>query len=86
MSLPAILQQLNNCNAPKATQNAGMVELLRGIKNPQSFIQDMVCRNNPQIKQVMDYINTNGGNAEQAFYKYANDNGIDPQTIINMMK
>ena len=38
--------------------------------------------NNPQMKQVMDYINANGGDPKTAFYKLAKEKGVDPETIL----
>ena len=40
-------------------------------------------KNNPQMQQAIDIINANGGDAKKAFYKVAEENGIDPQTILN---
>lgn len=41
---------------------------------------------NPQMKQVMDFINQNGGDAKSAFYKLADWRGVDPNEILNMLK
>lgn len=59
--------------------------VLKGSVDPSSAIQEM-AKTNPQIKQAMDYINANGGDAQSAFYKLANQNGIDPNKILNMIK
>ena len=85
MSLPVILQQLNNSKTTPSPNNP-MVSLFKGMKDPQKYIQDLMTQNDPRVKQVVDYINANGGNAQQAFYKFANESGIDPQMILNMMK
>ena len=39
-------------------------------------------QNNPQMKQVLDYIQQNGGNAEQALYNLARQKGVDPNEAI----
>ena len=49
--------------------------------NPQMMIQQM-----PQYKQAMDYINENGGDAKLAFYKMAEEMGVDPDEILNQMR
>lgn len=49
------------------------------------LLQNMMS-NNPQMKQVMDYVNANGGNAKEAFYKLAKERGVNPDDIINMLK
>lgn len=62
-----------------------MMNLVKSAGNPQMMIQQIMMQN-PQMKQAMDYINQNGGNAKDAFYKLANENGVDPEDIINMLK
>ena len=39
-------------------------------------------QNNSQMKQVLDYIQQNGGNAEQALYNLARMKGADPNDAI----
>lgn len=41
---------------------------------------------NPQIKQVMDYVNANGGDPEKAFYKLAQERGVNPDDILSLLK
>lgn len=52
-----------------------MNPLLTGIVN-------QTVNNNPQIKQVMEYINQNGGDPQTAFYKLAKEKGVDPNEIL----
>ena len=42
--------------------------------------------NNPNMKQAIDYVNANGGNPKDAFYKLAKEKGIDPDSILNSLK
>lgn len=49
------------------------------------MIQNMIA-NNPQMQQVMNYVNANGGDAKTAFYNLAAQKGINPDEIINMLK
>ena len=35
------------------------------------------------MQQAMEYIKANGGDAKKAFYKLAEENGIDPQSILD---
>lgn len=55
-----------------------MNPLLTGIVN-------QAIQNNPQMKQVMDYINQNGGDPKTAFYKLAQEKGVDPNEIIKQV-
>lgn len=58
---------------------------LKGIQNPQQYIQNEIMKNNPLMKNVMQEIQMNGGNAQAAFYAYAQKMGIDPNEILNML-
>ena len=42
--------------------------------------------NNPAYKQVMNYVNENGGDAQVAFYKMAQEKGVDPNEILNQLR
>lgn len=63
----------------------GLFGVLKRSNNPEKAIQVM-AETNPQVKKAMEYINANGGNAQSAFYKLAEQNGIDPNNILNMIK
>lgn len=62
-----------------------MLNMIKGAQNPQSMIQSM-AQQNPQMKQAMDFINQNGGDPKKAFYTMAEQHGIDPNEIMNMLK
>lgn len=62
-----------------------MIGIIKNANNPQAMLSTM-AKNNPQIKQTIDYINKNGGNAQQLFYSLAKQNGIDPNEILEMLK
>lgn len=49
------------------------------------MLQTMV-RSNPAMKQAIEYINANGGDPEQAFYRLADEKGVDPQEILNSLR
>lgn len=46
---------------------------------------NQMLSNNPQLKQVMSFIQQNGGDPKQAFYNYAQQVGVNPQDIINQL-
>ena len=46
----------------------------------------LMAANNPSVKQALDMIQSNGGNAEAAFRALAEKNGIDPEQIIGALK
>ena len=45
-----------------------------------------LIQNNTGMKQAIDYVNANGGNPKDAFYKLAKEKGIDPDSILNSLK
>lgn len=62
-----------------------MANLIKSSKNPQAMIQNMMAQN-PQMKQAMDLINQNGGDAKKVFYDMAKQKGVNPNDILNMFK
>ena len=46
----------------------------------------MMIQQLPQYKVVMEYINENGGDPKAAFYKMADQMGINPDDIINQLR
>lgn len=63
----------------------GLYSMLRGKSNPMAALQSM-AQTNPQIKQAFDIVQQNGGDMQAAFYKLAEQNGIDPNNVLNMIK
>lgn len=78
-----IMQLLNQ----QQTQNGifDLINLVRNSLNPQGVISSL-AQNNPQVQQVMQYVNQNGGDPKAAFYKKAQEMGVDPNLIINQLK
>ena len=58
-----------------------MVQSLKAIGNPQMMLQQM-----PQYRQVMEYVNQNGGDAKSAFYAKAKEMGVDPDEILKVLR
>ena len=61
------------------------MQVIKGAKNPQAMLSQMM-QNNPNYKQVMSYIQQNGGDPKTAFYKMAEEKGIDPNTILSQLQ
>ena len=55
-----------------------MAPMINMLKNPLNHL--------PQYKQVMNYINANGGDPEAAFYKMAREMGIDPEDVLSQLR
>jgi hypothetical protein len=62
-----------------------MMGVIRSAQNPTAMLNQMIMQN-PNLKQVMDIVNQYGGDANKAFYAIAEQKGINPQEIIDMLK
>lgn len=81
-----ILQNLTrNQMAQTVRPIKDMMNMLNSSGNPQMMLQNMMSQN-PRLKEAMDYVNANGGNPKEAFYKLAKERGINPDDIISMLK
>lgn len=79
-----ILNQLMS----SAMQNNPIMNLFKTVsaaQNPNAMMQQM-AQNNPQLQQTLNYVNQNGGNAKDLFYAMAQQKGVNPDSIINMLK
>ena len=45
-----------------------------------------LAQSSPEVSQIVNMINQNGGNGEQLFYALARQKGMDPQSIIQDTK
>ena len=69
-------------------QNQGFVNMFGQIRrsaNPQAMFQQMAMQN-PQIQQVMAYVNQCGGDPRAAFFNMAQQKGIDPNQILALLQ
>lgn len=53
--------------------------------NPQQAMQQLM-QTNPAFKKTIDYVNANGGNPKDAFYKLAKEQGVNPDDVLNSLK
>ena len=78
-----LLNQQQSNSVPNGIFN--LINSIRTAQNPDSMLKQLAATN-PQIQEVMHYVQDNGGNARQAFYNLAQQRGIDPQTILDQLK
>ena len=75
-----IIQALN-----QGTQNRDviteMINTYLNARNPQQVLSDIIQRN-PQMQEVINFVNQNGGNAQNLFYALARQKGIDPDAFL----
>ena len=84
MAIPQILQQLGG-GVTIPSQIKQMMQMMRSAGNPQAMINQMMLTN-PQIKQAMDFVKASGGDPKAAFYRLAEQRGVNPQTILDQLK
>jgi hypothetical protein len=53
--------------------------------NPMNWFKEQL-QSNPQMKQVMDIVNENGGDAKTAFYNECKKRGADPDQVLQQVK
>ena len=53
------------------------MNMFRNAGNPQALLQNMI-QSNPQVREIMQLIQQNGGDAKGTFYKLAQEKGVDP--------
>lgn len=76
-SLQNSMQQLQSIK-----QAANMI---KGNSNPMQMLQVM-SQQNPQMSEIINLVNSNGGNAKAVFLQKAKEMGIDPNSIINQLR
>jgi hypothetical protein len=62
-----------------------MINAIKSARNPQAMMSQLMAQN-PQYKQIMDYVNANGGDPQKAFYALAEQKGVDPSEVLAMLK
>lgn len=80
-----MLQALRNNPTSNLSQIKSMMNMVRSAGNPQAMLQSML-QNNPQMRQVMDIVNQSGGDPKAAFYKMAEEQGVDPEQVLSMLR
>ena len=84
MAIPGILQQIARAN-PMMEKVKQMMGMVNGAQNPSAMLNQLMM-SNPNLKQVMDFINQSGGNPTTAFYSMADKMGVNPQDILDLLK
>lgn len=57
-----------------------IIKQIQGANNPVAMMQSLMMTS-PQLRNIMAFINQNGGDAKGAFYTMARQKGIDPNRI-----
>ena len=81
----SLYQQLMQNSQPQTNNLQQMMNTIKNSRNPKAMLEQMM-QSNPQMKQAIEYIGQNGGNAKEAFYALAKQKGVNPDTILNMFR
>lgn len=77
--------QAQNAQSGNMQSLRQIANAVRNSRNPQMMLMQL-AQSNPQMKQAIEYIGQNGGNAKEAFYALAKQKGVNPDTILNMFR
>lgn len=84
-----LYQQLNPQNqVSQLSQNSqiqGIIQMAKSGGNPMQMIQS-IAGQNPQMQNMMNILNSGKMSPKQLFMNMANQRGINPNDIINMLK
>lgn len=86
----SLYQQLNQSPARMSSPNnisqiKNMMNMIRNAGNPKAMLNSLI-NSNPQMKNVMSLVQQSGGDPKAAFYKLAEQKGVDPNTILQMLQ
>ena len=66
-----------------------MLSMLKSANDPMAMLQQM-AKSNPQMQNALDITNNvisaSNGDLNSALYKIAQQNGIDPNQVLNMLR
>ena len=82
----SLYNQLNQTN--QLSQNSGIQKIIQMAKsgnNPQQLLNSLAGQN-PQLNQVMQLVNSGKITPKQIFMNMANQQGVNPNDIISMLK
>ena len=82
---PMLMALNQNRTTQNITNVKRLMQMMKSAGNPQMMLQQMIGQN-PQMKQVMDMVNANGGDPKALFYKLAEEKGVNPDDILNQLK
>lgn len=83
----SLYQQLT-ANQPTMTNSSNIQNMFNMVKNSGNPMQmiNQLAQNNPQLRNIMNMIQNSNMSPQQLFMQMANQRGINPQTIMNMLR
>ena len=82
----SLYSQLNQRNQQLPNNNIQQfIQTIKNSSNPQQLLLNM-SKQNPQISQIMQTLNTSNITPKQLFMNMANQQGVNPNEIVSMFK
>ena len=79
-----LYQQLSQRNlSNNSLQN--LISLFKNSKNPQEFLSNYI-QNNPQAQDIYNILRNSNRSPKELFYLLAKEKGIDPESILKVLK
>ena len=72
----------------QSNPNLNIIQMFKAVQNsanPNQLIQQLMSTN-PQVSNIMKEIQMNGGDAKSLFYTKAKQVGVDPESILSMLR
>lgn len=79
-----LFQQLNKGMGAVPDQARKMASFFKMARNPQAVIANAI-QNNPEAASLMDTIK-NGADPQALFYTKAKEKGVDPESILSLLR
>ena len=80
----SLYQQLSQRNlSNNSLQN--LISLFKNSKNPQEFLSNYI-QNNPQVQGIYNILRNSNRSPKELFYLLAKEKGIDPESILKVLK
>lgn len=62
-----------------------LFSMIKNSDNPEQLLYSL-ANTNSIVRNVLDEVNANGGDAKSLFYKKVEEMGIDPNFILNQIR
>ena len=77
------LKQMNSNNSNMSWQE--LYSLVKNASNPAAMLSQ-IAKTNPQLQSVLSLVQQNGGDPKRAFFELAQQKGIDPNSVLDMLR
>ena len=83
-----LYQQLNQSQLSRNNNNGGLQQMINMVSrsnNPMQLMQTM-AQSNPQLQSILSLIQTSQKSPKDLFFEMAQQRGVDPQQILQMLQ